>query len=513
MIQTSNFKRILEQHRVANGFTTSVSDIALKLRGLEGSEFWLWGDQSKHVRRYRETGGRCCFNHQIGLPVKNNVPRPLYNWQKEIYDAFVSDEHKLVAILKSRSIGASELCLRVLLWEIVKDRKLAGKNIILVTGIRENLAVDLLNRFKALLPWYDWNTKETVASIGDVHLECFPSKRVKDLRGITSVSHAVVEESSFYDPAEQEAVLPTLEALRTKSDCRIWLISSPGQIGSLMHKIYQEPESRYFRLHMPYIKALGTLFSQAEIDAAKKMPHFEIEMNLEFGSFGSGNLINVEHLHKALDQGRRYADPKYNPDCVKLGYPHILPSNGETVIGVDPGAGSSQFAIVAATLWDRKIHIQVAQQFEHPLEDQMVEYIKRLHEGTHRTANIFVDASAVSFIRNLKSKIVGRNGQKDPEMTWHLEYLRQNNISDEELPAHQIVVAVPFGKYGPVLAQRLALYFQRGMFCIHPSFKDLIQQLGAARLKANVSHDFMLDKSTQSLDLVDAMRLCMFDYR
>src|SRR5215211_2805354 len=77
----------------------------------QGSEFWYWEiDPTAHETAYVNTGGKCCFNHQIGLPFKNGVRHPIYSWQKEIYDALT--HHKLIAILKARGIGASEYLLR-----------------------------------------------------------------------------------------------------------------------------------------------------------------------------------------------------------------------------------------------------------------------------------------------------------------------------------------------------------------------------------------------------------------
>ena len=228
------------------------------------------------------------------LPLKNDIPRPLFPYQKEIVDALDSEQHKLVAIAKARSVGASELCLRYILWLCVRDDAMRNKNMAIVTGIREELSLELLRRFKNLLPSMEWNTKEALADINGCRITAYPSKRVKDLRGTTDMKFILCDEADHYDSSDSEQLLPILEALLPKSGPKIVLVSTPGPIGSLMYKLYREPDHkcRYRRLYIPYSKAVGTMFTDEEIAKAKLQPNFSVEFGLQWGSAGTGNVYS-----------------------------------------------------------------------------------------------------------------------------------------------------------------------------------------------------------------------------
>ncbi len=85
-----------------------------------------------------------------------------------------------------------------------------------------------------------------------------------------------------------------LEALLPKSRTQDFLVSTPGPIGSLMYKLYREPDHkcRYRRLYIPYSKAVGTMFTDEEIAKAKLQPNFSVEFGLQWGSAGTGNVYS-----------------------------------------------------------------------------------------------------------------------------------------------------------------------------------------------------------------------------
>jgi hypothetical protein len=48
---------------------------------LQGKPFWIW-DKQLHKLEDIRTNGDCCFNHIIGLPQKDGVDEPLYDYQR-----------------------------------------------------------------------------------------------------------------------------------------------------------------------------------------------------------------------------------------------------------------------------------------------------------------------------------------------------------------------------------------------------------------------------------------------
>jgi len=57
---------------------------------LKDRPFWIW-DIEEHREEDNRTTGDCCFNHIIGLPKKNGKEFPMFDYQKIIYDALLSD--------------------------------------------------------------------------------------------------------------------------------------------------------------------------------------------------------------------------------------------------------------------------------------------------------------------------------------------------------------------------------------------------------------------------------------
>src|SRR5919108_5013377 len=55
------------------------------LARLKDKPFWIW-DKQEHRQEDIRTKGDCCFNHIIGLPVKDNIQRPMYDYEKLLYD-------------------------------------------------------------------------------------------------------------------------------------------------------------------------------------------------------------------------------------------------------------------------------------------------------------------------------------------------------------------------------------------------------------------------------------------
>jgi hypothetical protein len=108
---------------------------------LHNKPFWIWNIE-EHKREDVRTNGDCCFNHIIGLPQKDSVDKPLYDYQKIIFDALViqngniNPNNKHLWIKKATGLGISEFMLRFMAWLCLKDDSLSGSQICIVTGLR-----------------------------------------------------------------------------------------------------------------------------------------------------------------------------------------------------------------------------------------------------------------------------------------------------------------------------------------------------------------------------------------
>ena len=65
---------------------------------LHDKPFWIWGIE-EHMSEDIRTDGDCCFNHIIGLPQKDGVYKPLYDYQKIIFDSLITQNVTLILLL------------------------------------------------------------------------------------------------------------------------------------------------------------------------------------------------------------------------------------------------------------------------------------------------------------------------------------------------------------------------------------------------------------------------------
>jgi hypothetical protein len=93
---------------------------------LQSKPFWIW-DKQLHKQEDIRTNGDCCFNHIIGLLQKDGIDKPLYDYERIIFDCLVtyngniSSYGKYLWIKKATGLGVSEFMLRYMAWVCLKD--------------------------------------------------------------------------------------------------------------------------------------------------------------------------------------------------------------------------------------------------------------------------------------------------------------------------------------------------------------------------------------------------------
>jgi hypothetical protein len=69
-VEITTIKAVLQQSRLSER--------------LHNKPFWTWNSE-EYRQEDINTNGDCCFNHIIGLPEKNGVDKPLYDYVKIIF--------------------------------------------------------------------------------------------------------------------------------------------------------------------------------------------------------------------------------------------------------------------------------------------------------------------------------------------------------------------------------------------------------------------------------------------
>jgi len=441
----------------------------------------------------------CCFNHLLGLPIKNGQEYHLFDYEKSIFDAIESNH---TWIKKSRGIGATELILRYLVWKSLSSNELNNKSIFLVSGTREefsnNIKVRLEKLFERNFPQIKFDSKYTELTLGNnTWIKVFPTKRIQDLRGYTDVSYIFIDEADFFDPAEQWELEYVIKAYEEKSNCKIILTSTPNKPDSLFHKIERNEIFKDFfnKLFLDYTYGLNKIYDSAFIEREKNEVYFEREYNLAYADMPS-NWYSQQSIDKAVELGKQYDPDIFRPTSIKF-------------MAVDTEFASSKFAIVLGE-WNREfrqLRILATELMDHPLYEDAISKIFQLIKRYGNILNIDVDASNPELIASLKKKIGERY---DPQ------YISEKQQYCKKYPSADIcrmMVVVPYSfntesKSIMTAHSKRMLDDPKRIVAINPRFNELIVGLRGA-IFDDKGH---LDKgSSPNDDIIDAFQiLCQF---
>jgi hypothetical protein len=461
---------------------------------LRNKEFWFW-DIEEHKAEYQRTDSDCCFNHIIGLPQKNGQHKPLFPYEKLIFDTLQNFKH--VWIKKATGLGISEFYLRFIAWLCLKDNALAGSQICIVTGPRIELAIALIDRMKRLFTnsGVTFGTKETVIQLNGVKIEAFPSHHLDAMRGLPNVSFILLDEGDFFPPGQQADARDVSERYIAKSNPYIVMVSTPNAPEGLFERIEKESEDTclYKRIFLDYTYGIGKIYSQEEIDKAKQSPSFEREYNLKYlGKIG--NVFHTKDIEAAIEKGSTYNPDNFNPYY----------SFTSRSMSIDPAYGSSAFGIVVTQFEDGIVQIMHAEEYHRRDYNEMLSLVYGLM-SKYNVDSVYIDGANPSFIKSLKLQI-----GEDPDYDKVIARYRSEGLGDS-CSKDMKIIPVNFNKEHKAMLGHCKMILERdgGRIAINPDkFDKLITSLRTA-----VDIDGTLDKeSTSYNDIFDAFRLALKFY-
>lgn len=423
-----------------------------------------------HEKQYDETHGNCCFWHIVGLPEKEHLvgkspdgheiveirKHPLYDYEQEAY--FELFKHRYIRIKKAAGMGMTTFFLGLIAWLCVKDDSYNGEQIVIVTGPRIDLAVEEVERLQNLFSNTDYMPRKTGAKIwiNDCKIEAYPSHTFNSARGLDRCRFFLVDEADFFPKGQQETVRTVVERYEAKSHPFIVFNSTTYLPGGLYEQMDEEKNPRFKTLEMFYEKGLGKIYTDYEIEQAKKMSSFEMEYNGQYG-LGIGNIFPNQLLEQC-----------------KTEYDLSL-KEGETILAVDPAFGSSKFAIVGAEKLDNIVFIKDALQFDRPSPSAMLDLLKI---KSNDYSKIIIDAAHPGLVTDLED--VGINVQ-----------------------------SVSFNKELSEMTVNASQSVKERTVKIHPVFSDLINQLKAVEFNER-GHP---NKKKLSFDLGDAFMMALHHFK
>jgi hypothetical protein len=446
----------------------------------KGKPFWIWYEKM-HDQLYTRTQGQCCFNHLVGLPKKNSKEYPIFPFQEQIYRAL--ELYPNLSILKSRGIGITTFIIRYLAWKILFNDDLEDKSIFIVSGTRESHSNYIKERMKQLFeftfPDLNIESKYTELWLKNTWIKCMPSRNVKDIRGYTDAHTIWLDEADFFDQSVQLELMPAITAYQEKSNCNIILTSTPNLPNGLMQRV--ESDKNFKTIKLDYKVGLGTIYQQTEIDKLKDRPEFQREYCCAFG-YGLGNVF----LPSEIEQSISPKEHRYNSACI-------------TSIGIDPGFGSSKFAITVLQYENSILKVLYAKQWDRPSYEDMINEVTRLRYQ-YKSTKVYIDGANPDLIKSVKIHI-----NENPDYESVIAQATREKIDPEY---RMEIIPVSFSQYGKELLGRFQYFVSKGWFSVPSTCTDLIMDMRTASYLDNGN----LDKKavgSRTFDLLDSTRLAL----
>jgi hypothetical protein len=248
---------------------------------------------------------------------------------------------------------------------------------------------------------------------------------------------------------------------------------------------------------LDYSYGVDKIYAKEEIDKARMSPSFEREYCLKYQG-----LIGNVFSQASIDNATKI---QYNPDNVN--------TNAKKSIGIDPGFGPSNFAIVATQLVDGKIQVIYAEEYgrDEAGFSEMIEEVWRLKQRCGHITNIYCDAANPELWQALK---------KEFNEPFNEQYIADKKAECKKYNLHiedrMFVVPVPFSIEGAHMLQHTKWLLEEreedgsSLIAIH---KERFNKLVTA-LRTAVANEYKLDKEQTSYnDILDAFRLSLQFYK
>lgn len=396
-----------------------------------------------------ERKDNCCFNHIIGLPVKNEKALPIFDYEMNIYNLLKEKKH--LFIKKSTGLGITEFVLRWIIYQCVTEPTWKNSQVCIVTAPRIELAFTLIDRIHKMIPTAEH--KATKIIINGVTVEAFPSHHLDSMRGLANPKCIFLDEADFFPNSLQKESLVIAERYLAKSSPHIILVSTPNMPNGLFDNIEKDENAIYHKLLLPYTVGVGRIFTEEEIAQAKLSYSFEREYNLKYG-LNDGNMFN----NLMVDKCTQEYDLKF--------------LSGKRILAIDPAYSSSKFAIVGIEQIEGICYVKMAETFEFASPTAMAERIVLLSKDY---PTVFVDSAGAGLITDLKLKGVNPT-------------------------------AISFAKHLDEMTLNASRMVKELNVRIHPTFTDLIADLKAVRYNEK-GHP---NKKLISFDLGDAILMALY---
>ena len=178
---------------------------------------------------------------------------------------------------------------------------------------------------------------------------------------------------------------------------------------------------------------------------------------------------------------------------------------------MDPGFGSSNFAIVCTQLVDGKIQVIAAEEYDRPDFTEMINEVWNLKQKCGQVTNIYADAANPEVWQALKKEL--NEVYRDDYIKDTIAQCKRFNL---RIGDRMFIVPVPFSIEGAKMLQHTKWLLEEtdedgsGLVAMR---RERFQKLVTA-LRTAVANEYEIDKEQTSYnDILDAFRLALTFYK
>lgn len=453
-------------------------------------------------------GGSCCFWHWRGLPRRWGKRHPIYSWQQRLLDDLEAG-HRYIYILKPPKLGATELMLSYAIWKALTDPTWVNGQVGILVGTSLGETEQMIARAKDILAvkdgedrpitdgegnksyrvplHYSYNNKKEF-TLNSVKFMAHPAGHYDAIRAKPNMKMIIGDEIAFFirRKEDQSEIRSAFEHYKGGADTIVALITTAGAApAGFAYEIFKEEPSLY-RKHIltkedgleVHPQSGTSLLNPEDVEEKRRLSPatFKREFELQWG-YDAGNIFSPEQVDAC--------EAEYDTENRYL---------GSVKLGIDPGFGTSKFALVVTGIAEGRIRVMYAEEYERPDFQEMLALGEQLIYR-YNVEKAYVDGSNPEFIRALKQKFGEDPDYLDPEKKKKSGWWR--------------VVPVQYSTEERALSTRAIDLVTKGWVIVHKEqFKELLSQMRMA----SVNDQGKLDKTQMQLDLFDAMRLSLYGY-
>lgn len=260
-----------------------------------------------------------------------------------------------------------------------------------------------------------------------------------------------------------------------------------GPVYELWLNARQQQDNQFWIREYPTTMAVDFGIVSQEFLDAERLRHGSLYSKFYDAQFvaSGGNVFRLQDIQACEILGL-----EYDPDdslFTEVLYPKSL--------SIDPGFGSSKFAILLTQLRNQTIEVLIADEFEQPSIRDMISEIFSII-ARYNVTKTFVDAANPEVCRELKRSL-------------NDNYYEVITKPEQALTSMQKIIPVSFGVLQSAMLTKLQLLVSQHQISIHKRFNALLVQM---RIAQEVNGKLQKYQQGRTLDLIDALRMNILNY-